>query len=120
LVFQDYLTKYVLIFPITSEDALTIAALLFNQVFNRFGISKKLLSGQGTKINNILIRGILDAAWVSESISSAYFSMSKSSVERLNVTMNTCLSSTLKPMEGSWWDMVMDRVEFEVLFGNRP
>ena len=46
--------------------------------------------------------------------------MSKSSVERLNLEMKTCLSITLKPMEGSWWDMVMDRVEFEVLFGNRP
>jgi hypothetical protein len=45
LVVQDYLTKYVLMFPIASKDALTIAALLVHQVFYRFGFPKKIQSG---------------------------------------------------------------------------
>jgi len=44
LVVQDYLTKYVLMFPMASKDALTIAAFLVHQVFYRFGFPKKIQS----------------------------------------------------------------------------
>jgi len=66
LVVQDYLTKYVLMFPIASKDALTIAALLVHQVFYRFGFPKKIQSDQGSEFNNLLLRGILDAASVKQ------------------------------------------------------
>ena len=93
LVVQDYLTKYVLIFPIASKDVLTIAALLVHEVFYRFGFPKKVPSDQGSEFINLLLRGILDAASVKQSISSAYHPMSQGSVERFNGTMKTYLSS---------------------------
>ena len=135
LVVQDYLTKYVLMFPITSKDALTIAALLVHQVFYRFGFPKKIQSDQGSEFNNLLLRGILDAASVKQSISSAYHPMSQGSVERFNGTMKTYLSRLLKPEEENQWDMVLNRIEFaynvsvhgstllspfEMLYGYRP
>jgi len=91
-VVEDYLTKYVQIFPIVSEDALTIAALLVHEVFYRFGSPTNLQSDQGSEFNNLLLRGILDATVVIQIISSAYHSMSQGSVERFNGTMKTYLS----------------------------
>jgi hypothetical protein len=112
LVVQDYLTKYVLIFPIASKDVLTIAALLVHEVFYRFGFPKKVPSDQGSEFINLLLRGILDAASVKQSISSAYHPMSQGSVERSNGTMTTYLSRLLKPEEENQWDMVVNRIEF--------
>jgi hypothetical protein len=63
LVVQDYLTQYVLMFPIASKDGLTtVAGFLVHQIFYRFGFPKKIQSDQVPELNNLLIRGILDAA----------------------------------------------------------
>jgi hypothetical protein len=62
LVVQDYLTKNVLMFPIASKDALTIAAFLVHQIFWRIGFPKKIQSDQGSGFSNLFLRGILDEA----------------------------------------------------------
>jgi hypothetical protein len=66
------MTKSVLLVPITNKDALTIAALLVYEVFYKFGFPKKLTSAQGSESNQFLLRRILEAAKVTQSIPSAY------------------------------------------------
>ena len=109
LVVQDYMTKCVLLFPITNKDALTIAALLVYEVFYKFGFPKKLQSGQGSESNKLLLRIILEAAEVTQSISSAYQHMSQGSVERFNGTMNTYISRLLKPEEEHFLRLVAQK-----------
>jgi len=69
-------------------------------------------SDQGSEFNNLVLRGILDAAPVKQSISSSYHPMSHGSIERFNGTMKTYLSRLLKPEEENQWDMVLNRIEF--------
>jgi hypothetical protein len=51
--------------------------------FYKFGFPKNLKSDEGSEFNNWLLRGILEATEVIQSISSAYHTMSQDSVEIL-------------------------------------
>ena len=47
IVFIDYLTKWVEVFPSSDQSALTIARLLIENIISRHGVPKELLSDRG-------------------------------------------------------------------------
>ena len=44
LLIQDYLTKWVEVFPTPDQSALTIAKLLITEIISRHGVPRELLS----------------------------------------------------------------------------
>ena len=50
VVFQDFLTKWPLVFPVPDQKAISIARLLTEEVLPFFGVPDLLLSGCGTNL----------------------------------------------------------------------
>lgn len=59
VVFIEYLTKWLEIFPVRNIDADTIAKLLVNEIIPRHGAPRTLLSDQGTNFLSHLGQGSL-------------------------------------------------------------
>ena len=61
VVFQDYLTKWPMIFPVPDQKAQRIVNLLVNEVIPLFGVPESLLSDQGTNLLSHLMLDICKA-----------------------------------------------------------
>ena len=63
VVFQDFLTKWPLVFPVSDQKATTLAKLLAEEVIPVFGVPEALLSDRGA---NLLSHLMLDLCqlWV--------------------------------------------------------
>ena len=48
VVFQDFQSKWPLVFPVPDEKTIRLARLLTEEVVPMFGVSEALLSGRGT------------------------------------------------------------------------
>jgi hypothetical protein len=86
LVIVEYLTKYVVAFPIKSKSAIEIAERLFEYIA-MFGPPKEILSDQGTEFNNQLVRALLTGAGTEHRVTSAYHPRTNGLTERMNGTI---------------------------------
>jgi hypothetical protein len=86
LVIVEYLTKYVVEFPIKSKSAIEIAERLFEYIA-MFGPPKEILSDQGTEFNNQLVRALLTGAWAKHRVTSAYHPRTNGLTERIRTTV---------------------------------
>ena len=53
-------SKFAEAFPIPNKKAVTVARVLVEQVFPRFGIPIQILSDQGKEFDNNLLKGLCD------------------------------------------------------------
>ena len=58
VVFQDFLSKWPLVFAVSDQKALTIAQLLVEEVIPTFGVPEALLSDRGTNLLSYLMQDI--------------------------------------------------------------
>ena len=72
--------------------------------FYKFGFPKNLKSDEGSEFNNWLLRGILEATEVIQSISSAYHTMSQDSVEILTRVFQVLITLWVKNL----WKYLME------------
>ena len=112
LVVQCYLTKYVLLFPIKAKCALSVAAVLWYEVFMIYGCPKRISSDNGTEFNNMFLDGMCIALDIGKTLSARYHPMSQGSVERFNGTLTNYLGRMLTPEKENLWDMEVRRLQF--------
>ena len=60
LVFQDYLTKWPLVYPILDQKAVRIVKLLVEEVVSFFGAPEALLSDRGTNLLSHLMKDVCE------------------------------------------------------------
>ena len=60
LVFQDYLTKWPLVYPIPDQKAVRIVKLLVEEVIPFFGVPEALLSDRGTNLLSHLMKDVCE------------------------------------------------------------
>ena len=58
IVFVDYLTKWVEVFPTPDQSALTIARLLVSEIISRHGVPRELLSDRGAAFLSKLLHEV--------------------------------------------------------------
>lgn len=83
LVITEYLSKYVMAYPIKSKMASEIAEKLFDYI-SLFGPPKEILSDQGTEFNNEIVHSLLKASGVEHRVTSAYHPRTNGMTERMN------------------------------------
>ena len=92
-VFIDYYTRYVEAFATKTEDRLTLAKLLVEQISFRYGPPKKLLSDRGKIFLSKLSEDIYQILCIQKIYTAAYYPQTDGMVERFNSTLRDMLST---------------------------
>ena len=96
VVFIDYLTKWVEVFPTKDQTALNIARLLVEEVISRHGVPRELLSDRGAAFLSSLIQEVCKVMGLRKVNATAYHPQGDGLVERFNRTLIEMLSKTVK------------------------
>lgn len=104
MVVTDYLTRWVEAFPLKAKKAITIASILYREIFARYGAPSSILTDQGKEFNN----GLLSALCLSYGIKKLMATTKKSStnglVERFNRTLIGMLAIQANLDHATWDD----------------
>ena len=102
LIAQDYFTKWVEAFPIPNQQATTVAEVLVNQFFCRFGVPMELHSDQGRNFESVVFQEICKLLQITKTRTSPYHPESDGMVERFNRTLENGLTMFVNENQTDW------------------
>ena len=91
VVFQDFLSKYPLVYPVPDQKSIRIARLLVEKVVPLFGVPEALLSDRGTNLLSHLMKDVCEMLGIKKLNTTAYHPQCDGMVERFNRTLKTAL-----------------------------
>ena len=91
LLVVDSFSRWIECFPMKDQEALTVAKLLYSEVFCRFGAPHTLVSDRGRNFMSKLVTALCEMFQVKRHFTSSYHPQTNSTCERLNRTLATCL-----------------------------
>lgn len=109
IVFQDFLTKWPLVYPAPDQKSIRIAKLLAEEVVPMFGVPEALLSDRGTNLLSHLMQEVCELLGVTKLNTTAYHPACNGMVERLNRTLKAALRKHAAKF-GSQWDTFLPGV----------
>ena len=102
LVFQDFLTKWPMVYPMSDQKSLRIAELLVNEVIPHFGIPESLLSDQGTNLLSHLMMDVCCLLGIKKLNTTSHHPQCDGMVERFNRTLKTMLRKYAAEFSTQW------------------
>ena len=109
IVFQDFLTKWPLVFPAPDQKAIRIARLVAEEVLPMFGVPECLLSDRGTNLLANVMKDVCDLLGIKKLNTTAYHPQCNGMVERLNRTLKAMLRKHAAKF-GPQWDQYLPEV----------
>ena len=109
VVFQDFLSKYPLVYPVPDQKSIRIARLLVEEVVPLFGVPEALLSDRGTNLLSHLMKDVCEMLGVKKLNTTAYHPQCDGMVERFNRTLKTALRKHAARF-GNQWDRYLHGV----------
>lgn len=100
----DYFSKWVEVFAIPDQEAVTIAAKLVDEVYCRFSPPEQLHSDQGRQFESELVKEICKILRIAKSQTTPYHPQGDGLVERFNCTLKQMLATTLHDYPFVWED----------------
>jgi len=101
LTCMDSWTKWTEAFPLRNKKAETVAKVLVEQVFTRFGVPLSILSDQGKKVDGRIMTEICHLYGI-EKLRTTPYKPSTNQVERFHRTMNSVLAKTVDENQRDW------------------
>ena len=98
----DYFTRWAEAFAIRTPDALTVARVLVEQVFTRYGCPRQLLSDQGGCFEAELFQHLCQLLGVDKLRTTAYRPSANGRIERLHRTLNAMLGKLVSTSQRDW------------------
>ncbi|CAI8055578.1 Gag-Pol polyprotein [Geodia barretti] len=89
IVFQDFLTKWPLVFPAPDQKAIRIARLVAEEIVPLFGVPDTLLSDREANLLAHVMKDVCELLGVKKLNTTAYNLQCDGMVERLNRTLKT-------------------------------
>ena len=106
VVFQDFLTKWPMVFPVPDQKAVRIARLLADEVIPNIGVPEALLSDRGTNLLSHLMLDLCKLLGIKKLNTTAYHPQCDGMVERFNRTLKTMLRKHAATF-GNQWDQYL-------------
>ena len=103
VVFQDFFSKWPLVFPISDQKTATLVQLLTKEVIPLFGVPEALLSDRGTNLLSHLMHDVCAILGIQKLNTTAYHPACNGMVERFNRTLKTALRKHADRF-GCQWD----------------
>ena len=109
LVFQDYLSKWPMVFAIPDQKSSRIVQILVNDVMPLIGIPEALLSDRGTNLLSYIMKDVCSLLGIKKLNTTAYHPQCDGLVERFNRTLKTMLRKHVTKY-GNQWDAYLSAV----------
>ena len=103
LLFQDFLTKWPMVYPMPDQKTKRIVQLLVEEFIPLFGIPEALLSDRGTNLLSYLTRDVCSLLGIEKLNTTAYHPQYNGLTERFNRTLKTMLRKQAATY-GLQWD----------------
>ena len=103
IVFQDFLTKWPMVFPIPDQKAIRVAHLIAEEIIPMFGVPEALLSDRGTNLLSHLVQELCQMLGIKKLNTTAYHPQCDGMIERFNRTLKTMIRKHVDKF-GSQWD----------------
>ena len=103
LVFQDFLSKFPLVFPVPDQKTERIVKILVEQVIPLFGVPEALLSDCGANLLSHLMKEVCEMMGIKKLNTTSYHPQCDGMVERFNRTLKTMLRKHAAKF-GVQWD----------------
>lgn len=111
LVLQDYFTKYVNLYPMKDQRAVTVAHCIFEQYITEHGVPEYLHTDQGRQFEADLIKELCSKLGVNKTRTSPYHPEGDGLIERFNRTLKDQLSKCLY-QQAEPWDTMLRSIQF--------
>ena len=108
LVASDYFTRWVEVYAIPNQEAVTVAEKLVNEMFCRFSPPEQLHSDQGRQFESKLIGEVCKLLHIKKSRTTPYHPQCNGMVERFNRTLLDMLATTVNNQ--SDWDQCIRKL----------
>ncbi|MCG8048998.1 MAG: DDE-type integrase/transposase/recombinase [Candidatus Thiodiazotropha endolucinida] len=102
LVVSDYFTKWTECYPMNNMEAATVAKLLVEQLFSRFGIPEQIHSDQGRQFESKLFYEMCELLQIDKTRTTPYHPQSDGMVERYNKTLCSMLRAYIDENHSNW------------------
>jgi len=102
LIFQDFLTKWPMAYPIPDQKSHRIAQLLVNEVIPQFGVPESLLSDQGTNLLSHLMMDVCKLLGMQKLNTTSHHPQCNGMVEHYNRTLKTMLRKYAAEFSTQW------------------
>ena len=101
LVVVDYFTRWIELFPMNSTTSMSIANILTNEVFSRYGFPKYILSDNGPQFVSDLFHNFCDTLGIEQKLTANYHPQSNMT-ERVNRTLKPLIGIYAQNQPNSW------------------
>ena len=102
LVVGDYFTKWIEAYPLPNQEATTIATVLCQEFFCRYGVPVEIHSDQGRNFESVLIKEVWDLMGVKKTRTTPFRPQSDGMIERFNRTLAEILSKRVDVRQNDW------------------
>ncbi|XP_050918941.1 uncharacterized protein LOC127136429 [Lathyrus oleraceus] len=102
LVAICYVSKWVEVVPVPTNDAKVVVNFLNNYIFSRFGVPISLISDEGTHFLNKLMKNLLRKYTVKDKIATPYHPQTSGQVEVSNRQIKQILEKTVIASRKDW------------------
>jgi transposase InsO family protein len=98
----DHFTKFAEAFPVPNHQAVTVARVLCEQLFSRYGPPIQLLSDNGPEFKSRLIEEVCKWMGIDKINSSPYRPQTNGQIERFHRTLNSMLGKVVQENQRDW------------------
>ena len=98
----DYFTRWVEAFPMRNQEAKTVAKLLVDQVFSRYGVPMQIISDQGANFESTLFSRLCELLGVDKLRTTPYKARTNGLIERWHRVLNTILGKVVSDNHRDW------------------
>ena len=102
VVYQDYFSKWVEVFPVRHHTAVVVADLLVNQIVSRFGAMTRLHLDQGPEFESAVFQETCQLWGIDKTRTTPYTPWSNGMVERVNKSLKTMVKHYVNSSFNTW------------------
>lgn len=102
IVVSDYFTKWTEAYPLKNIESQTVAKVLVEQFFCKYGVPEMVHSDQGRQYESRLFKDMCELLGIKKTRTTAFHPKSDGMVERFNKTLATMLSAYVSDYQQDW------------------
>ena len=106
LLVVDRYSRWCEAFPMKDQDAKSVAKVLFNEIFSRYGAPRVLVSDRGTQFMSRIVSALCEMFDVTRHHCSSYHPKTNSACERVNSTIAQTLRAYVDKDQQNWADFL--------------